>query len=193
MKKLRNFCDEMDDLLFGNEIFQSRTRGIGVIPADVAKQYGLVGANLRASGVDWDLRRDQTAADGVGQGRLEGLDPPRRRLLRPLLGAPAGDPRGHQDRRPAARRHAERARSWPRCRASSRCPRARRGSAPRTRSARWATTSSARATSARSGSRSARPASTTSRSCRGCCAACTCPTSSRSWPRLYFILGDIDR
>jgi len=59
MKKLRMFCDEMDDLLFGNEIFQSRLRGIGVIPADVAKQYGLSGANLRASGVDWDLRRDQ--------------------------------------------------------------------------------------------------------------------------------------
>jgi NADH-quinone oxidoreductase subunit D len=34
-------------------------RGIGVIPADVAKQYGLSGANLRVSGVDWDLRRDQ--------------------------------------------------------------------------------------------------------------------------------------
>ncbi len=59
MKKLRNFCDEMDDLLFGNEIFQSRLRGIGVIPGDVAKQYGLCGAYLRASGVDWDLRRDQ--------------------------------------------------------------------------------------------------------------------------------------
>jgi len=59
MKRLRNFCTEMDDLLFGNEIFQSRLRGIGVIPAEVAKQYGLSGANLRASGVDWDLRRDQ--------------------------------------------------------------------------------------------------------------------------------------
>jgi len=59
MKKLRNFCDEIEALLFGNEIFQSRTRGIGVIPRDVAMQYGLSGANLRASGVDWDLRRDQ--------------------------------------------------------------------------------------------------------------------------------------
>ena len=59
MKKLRNFCTEMEDLLFGNEIFQQRLRGIGVIPAEVAKQYGLSGANLRASGVDWDLRRDQ--------------------------------------------------------------------------------------------------------------------------------------
>jgi NADH-quinone oxidoreductase subunit D len=59
MKKLRNFCTEMEDLLFGNEIFQARLRGIGVIPPEVAKQYGLSGANLRASGVDWDLRRDQ--------------------------------------------------------------------------------------------------------------------------------------
>ena len=33
MKKLRRFCDEIEDLLFGNEIFQSRLRGIGVIPA----------------------------------------------------------------------------------------------------------------------------------------------------------------
>ena len=60
MKKLRNFCDEIEGLLFGNEIFQSRTRGIGVIPKEVALQYGLSGANLRASGVDWDLRRDQS-------------------------------------------------------------------------------------------------------------------------------------
>jgi NADH-quinone oxidoreductase subunit D len=59
MKKLRTFCDQIEDLLFGNEIFQSRTRGIGVIPKDVALSYGLSGANLRASGVDWDLRRDQ--------------------------------------------------------------------------------------------------------------------------------------
>jgi len=58
MKKLRGFCDQIEDLLFGNEIFQSRTRGIGVVPRDVALQYGLSGANLRASGVDWDLRRD---------------------------------------------------------------------------------------------------------------------------------------
>jgi NADH-quinone oxidoreductase subunit D len=62
MKKLRNFCDEIEALLFGNEIFQSRTRGIGIIPRDVALQYGLSGANLRASGVDWDLRRDQDIA-----------------------------------------------------------------------------------------------------------------------------------
>ena len=58
MKKLRTFCDQMEDLLFGNEIFMARTKGIGVIPREVALQYGLSGANLRASGVDHDLRRD---------------------------------------------------------------------------------------------------------------------------------------
>ncbi|HSL74243.1 MAG TPA: NADH-quinone oxidoreductase subunit D 1, partial [Ilumatobacteraceae bacterium] len=58
MVKLREFCDIIEDLLFGNEIFQSRMRGVGVIPADVAQQYGLSGANARASGIDWDVRRD---------------------------------------------------------------------------------------------------------------------------------------
>jgi NADH-quinone oxidoreductase subunit D len=59
MRKMRQFCDEIEDLLFGNEIFQARTKGVGIIPKEVALQYGLSGANLRASGVDWDLRRDQ--------------------------------------------------------------------------------------------------------------------------------------
>ena len=59
MERIRDFCDEMETLVTGNEIFQARTRGIGVIPADVALAYGLSGANLRGSGVDWDLRRDQ--------------------------------------------------------------------------------------------------------------------------------------
>ncbi len=59
MKKLRAFCDEMNTLVVGNEIFQARTRGIGVIPREVALSYGLSGANVRSSGVDWDLRRDQ--------------------------------------------------------------------------------------------------------------------------------------
>ena len=56
--KLRKFCDEMETLVMGSEIFEARTRGIGVIPPDVALQYGMSGANLRASGVDWDIRRD---------------------------------------------------------------------------------------------------------------------------------------
>ena len=58
LRKLSEFCDIMENLVLGNEIFAARTRGIGVIPADVAQAYGLSGANLRASGVDFDLRRD---------------------------------------------------------------------------------------------------------------------------------------
>ncbi len=58
MDKVRDFCDQIEELLMGAEIFTARTRGIGVIPADVAQQYGLSGANARASGIDWDLRRD---------------------------------------------------------------------------------------------------------------------------------------
>ena len=60
MKTVRAFCNEMEELLVGNEIFEARTRGIGVIPREIALQYGLSGANVRASGVDWDLRRDQS-------------------------------------------------------------------------------------------------------------------------------------
>ena len=58
MANVRKFCDEMEELVMGSQIFEARTRGIGVIPPDVAQQYGLSGANLRASGVDWDIRRD---------------------------------------------------------------------------------------------------------------------------------------
>jgi NADH-quinone oxidoreductase subunit D len=58
MDKIRRLCDEFEELVLGNEIFQARTRGIGVIPSDIALSYGMSGANLRASGVDWDLRRD---------------------------------------------------------------------------------------------------------------------------------------
>ena len=66
LDEIRDFCDEMEELLVGNEIFEERTRGIGVIPADVALSYGLSGANVRASGVDWDLRRDSPIGQGQG-------------------------------------------------------------------------------------------------------------------------------
>jgi NADH-quinone oxidoreductase subunit D len=59
MEKMRSFCDEIEDLILGNEIFQARCRGVGVIPGEIAQLYGMTGSNLRASGIDWDLRRDQ--------------------------------------------------------------------------------------------------------------------------------------
>ena len=51
-------CDTFENLLAGNEIFELRTRGVGVIPPEIGSAYGVSGSNLRASGVDWDLRRD---------------------------------------------------------------------------------------------------------------------------------------
>ena len=62
--KIRAFCDTFDmyldehhALLGGNEIFQARVKGIGVIDAGQAFAFGLTGANLRASGVDFDVRK----------------------------------------------------------------------------------------------------------------------------------------
>ena len=48
---------ELDELLSSNQIFISRTAKIGVLPADVAINYGCSGPMLRASGIKWDLRR----------------------------------------------------------------------------------------------------------------------------------------
>ena len=58
MQKVLAFCDELEDLFVGSEIFEARARGVGVIPPDIGLQYGLSGANIRASGIDWDIRRD---------------------------------------------------------------------------------------------------------------------------------------
>jgi NADH-quinone oxidoreductase subunit D len=50
-------CDDMEDLVLGNEIFLERTKGVGIIPADKALAYGVSGPNLRASGVRFDIRK----------------------------------------------------------------------------------------------------------------------------------------
>ena len=49
--------DETDSLLTRNQIFIDRTRDVGTITKDRAVAYGLTGPNLRASGVDYDLRK----------------------------------------------------------------------------------------------------------------------------------------
>ncbi len=50
--------DQLETLVTGNTIWQSRTKGIGVITAEEAIDWGLTGPCLRGSGVDLDLRRD---------------------------------------------------------------------------------------------------------------------------------------
>lgn len=49
---------EMDRLLTFNEVFLARTRGVGVIDAKTALSCGLTGPGLRASGVAYDVRKD---------------------------------------------------------------------------------------------------------------------------------------
>lgn len=50
--------DEYEELLTANPIFLERTRGVGVITKDQVMELGVTGPIARASGVDWDLRRD---------------------------------------------------------------------------------------------------------------------------------------
>ncbi|MDO1527378.1 NADH-quinone oxidoreductase subunit D [Fulvimonas sp. R45] len=54
--------DEYEELLTTNRIWKQRTVGIGVIPPEVAQQWGMTGAMLRGSGVAWDLRKKQPYA-----------------------------------------------------------------------------------------------------------------------------------
>ncbi|WP_303721580.1 NADH dehydrogenase (quinone) subunit D [Malonomonas rubra] len=63
--EIRAFAESMhghvetyEGLLTGNKIWQKRTQGVGIISKEAAIDIGLTGASLRASGVDWDLRRD---------------------------------------------------------------------------------------------------------------------------------------
>ena len=60
----REFCtrmpkavDDYEAILDDNKIWLERTRGVGLLSADDAIALGQSGPVLRASGVDWDLRK----------------------------------------------------------------------------------------------------------------------------------------
>jgi NADH-quinone oxidoreductase subunit D len=59
LKKSQAGIKDLDDLLTTNEIFMARCQNIGAFTAERAIAYGLSGPLLRASGVNWDLRRDE--------------------------------------------------------------------------------------------------------------------------------------
>jgi len=50
--------DEYANLLTGNPIFRNRLEGVGYLSADDAVALGVTGPPMRASGVDFDVRRD---------------------------------------------------------------------------------------------------------------------------------------
>src|SRR6185436_4152220 len=59
---VQSFLDQFDDrlkdyndLLSSNQIFLTRTKGLGVISPEAALDWGLTGPNLRASGINYDV------------------------------------------------------------------------------------------------------------------------------------------
>ena len=59
LKTMRKKLRDYDNLILGNDIIHARTKGIGVLPADVAVAYGTSGPVLHASGVPMDQRKDE--------------------------------------------------------------------------------------------------------------------------------------
>ncbi|WP_233508023.1 NADH-quinone oxidoreductase subunit D [Spongiactinospora gelatinilytica] len=57
--QVRSRLPDIEGLLLGNDIFLARTRGVGVLDRHTIMQYGVSGPIARASGVDFDLRRDE--------------------------------------------------------------------------------------------------------------------------------------
>jgi NADH-quinone oxidoreductase subunit C/D len=56
-ERLPRAFEELDNYLTTNEIITSRTKGVGVMPRDLAINYGLTGPLARASGVNYDVRK----------------------------------------------------------------------------------------------------------------------------------------
>ena len=54
---LPSFIDEFEALLSSNEILMARTQGMGILPPDLAINAGVTGPMLRASGVNYDIRK----------------------------------------------------------------------------------------------------------------------------------------
>jgi NADH-quinone oxidoreductase subunit D len=51
------FLDEFEKLLGGNEILMARTQGVGVLSRELAIDSGATGVMLRATGVNYDIRK----------------------------------------------------------------------------------------------------------------------------------------
>ena len=57
MEEMPGYIDELEGLITTNEIVLARTRDVGVLSPELAIDASVTGPMLRASGVQWDLRR----------------------------------------------------------------------------------------------------------------------------------------
>jgi NADH-quinone oxidoreductase subunit D len=77
---VRRRLPDLEGLIVGNEILHARTRGVGVLSRERALGYGVSGPIARASGIDFDLRRDEPY---LAYGELFGPGGPGRVVTRP--------------------------------------------------------------------------------------------------------------
>ncbi len=123
LKEMRDFLerdfpvevDEYEALLVGNEIVQSRMKGIGVFSAEQLVEWGVTGPALRASGSERDLRKDvpygvydrldfRVCTDDVGDSlarcrvRLAEIRESARMCVQIIDGMPGGDVRAKVSR-----------------------------------------------------------------------------------------------
>ncbi len=57
VRQMPGFIDEYDRLLAENEILLARAKGVGILPQELAINIAASGPVLRASGVEWDIRK----------------------------------------------------------------------------------------------------------------------------------------
>jgi len=55
--ELPRYINEFEQLLSGNEILLARSKGVGILPPEVAINASISGPLLRGSGVKWDIRK----------------------------------------------------------------------------------------------------------------------------------------
>jgi NADH-quinone oxidoreductase subunit D len=60
VKKIDRYCTTIQKLALNNRIFCKRTQKIGVISKELAITSGISGVNIRASGLDFDIRKQNT-------------------------------------------------------------------------------------------------------------------------------------
>jgi NADH-quinone oxidoreductase subunit D len=76
---IRKRLPQLENMVFGNEIFAARTKGVGVLTPELVETYGVSGPIARASGVNFDLRRDEPY---LAYGELFGAEGPGRVVTR---------------------------------------------------------------------------------------------------------------